>query len=324
MSNFFIFIESILFSVFKDLSFLNYPVHILEVFIVVFVSFFIGLITMSLYTYQKRENLVKEKIKIRKEFKIIKQRSLELKKSKDEVMENLRSIIKEKQELEKTVKKYKDEFDKIFSELNFEKLEKQNLTIENESYKKKDIESVKLKDEINNLKIVNSDFKNSNEKLGKEIADLIKENKKLKEKDEKLEREKEENIQKLKEEKEESLQKLKEEKKKFEEDKKKIVKTAKDKIQEEKEKLLESIGIVLESDKEDLKQLRGIGPYIEKKLNVLGIFAIRQIANFKKEDISRAESLIKYFPGRIKRDRWVEQAKEIQKKREKALESLKK
>ena len=50
---------------------------------------------------------------------------------------------------------------------------------------------------------------------------------------------------------------------------------------------------------------------IEEKLNVLGIFTLRQIANFNDEDVEIVTEAIEFFPGRIERDEWVSQAKEL-------------
>jgi predicted flap endonuclease-1-like 5' DNA nuclease/predicted nucleic acid-binding Zn-ribbon protein len=95
-------------------------------------------------------------------------------------------------------------------------------------------------------------------------------------------------------------------------------------FERKKQLLLDSIGVVAESEKEDLKQIRGIGPFIEKKLHKIGVYTLRQIANFTKDDIARATDLIKYFPGRIERDQWIFQAKEIMRVRDKNLELIKK
>ncbi len=110
-----------------------------------------------------------------------------------------------------------------------------------------------------------------------------------------------------------------------------VVKTEHKKLEEKEEEferkkrlLLESIGIVAESEKEDLKQIRGIGPFIEKKLHQIGVYTIQQIANFTKDDIVRATELIKYFPGRIERDQWIFQAHEMIRVRDKNLELIKK
>lgn len=62
---------------------------------------------------------------------------------------------------------------------------------------------------------------------------------------------------------------------------------------------------------DDLKQISGIGPAIEKQLKDHGISTLRQIASFTDEDIASLEGSIIRFPGRIKRERWVEQAKEL-------------
>ncbi|GAB5399597.1 MAG: hypothetical protein Aureis2KO_11820 [Aureisphaera sp.] len=62
------------------------------------------------------------------------------------------------------------------------------------------------------------------------------------------------------------------------------------------------------SNKQDLTQINGIGPYIEQKLNEIGIYNYEQISRFKDEDIRVLTELIDFFPGRIERDDWVGQA----------------
>jgi len=64
-------------------------------------------------------------------------------------------------------------------------------------------------------------------------------------------------------------------------------------------------------DSEDLTKINGIGPYIEQKLNEIGIYNYRQISRFKEEDIRVLTELIDFFPGRIERDDWVGQAEEL-------------
>ena len=59
---------------------------------------------------------------------------------------------------------------------------------------------------------------------------------------------------------------------------------------------------------QDLTRINGIGPYIELKLNEIGIYNYQQISRFKDEDIRVLTELIDFFPGRIERDNWVEQA----------------
>jgi predicted flap endonuclease-1-like 5' DNA nuclease len=63
--------------------------------------------------------------------------------------------------------------------------------------------------------------------------------------------------------------------------------------------------------KDDLKVINGIGPGIEKKLNKHGIFTYRQISEFTNESIIALTDVVKFFPGRIQRDRWVEQAAKL-------------
>ena len=111
---------------------------------------------------------------------------------------------------------------------------------------------------------------------------------------------------------------------KLNQEKKDIIETEKDRFEREKQLLLQSIGFVEEADKEDLKQIRGIGPFIEKKLHTIGVYSIKQIAKFTKDDVERATKLIKYFPGRIERDNWIFQATEIIRVRERKLEIIKK
>ncbi len=62
--------------------------------------------------------------------------------------------------------------------------------------------------------------------------------------------------------------------------------------------------------KDDLKTLVGVGPAMEKKLNDHGIVSYRQLAQLSDEDIKQLETAITKFSGRIRRDNWIEQAKE--------------
>ena len=61
----------------------------------------------------------------------------------------------------------------------------------------------------------------------------------------------------------------------------------------------------------DLTSISGIGGWIEKKLNALDIYTFKQIANFNSEDIETVSEAIEFFPGRIERDEWVHQAKDL-------------
>jgi ELWxxDGT repeat protein len=76
----------------------------------------------------------------------------------------------------------------------------------------------------------------------------------------------------------------------------------------------ETLGVASASEKDDLQTLKGIGPYIEEKLNALGIYTFKQISNMKGDLEDQVNIAIEFFPGRVKRDQWVMQAKELLKK----------
>ncbi|WP_394077756.1 hypothetical protein [Xanthobacter aminoxidans] len=61
---------------------------------------------------------------------------------------------------------------------------------------------------------------------------------------------------------------------------------------------------------DDLKQLKGIGPQNELRLNEIGIFHLRQIAAWTPEEAAWVGSYLA-FPGRIEREDWMGQAKAI-------------
>ena len=63
--------------------------------------------------------------------------------------------------------------------------------------------------------------------------------------------------------------------------------------------------------KDDLQVIKGIGPFIEEKLNALGIYMFVQIARMTPKLEEEVNIAIEFFPGRVKRDQWVKQAKEL-------------
>ncbi len=69
------------------------------------------------------------------------------------------------------------------------------------------------------------------------------------------------------------------------------------------------IGRATAAEADDLKDIVGIGPFLERKLHSLGIYTFRQIANFTKQDIDKVNDIIEFFPGRIERDNWVDQSR---------------
>lgn len=61
---------------------------------------------------------------------------------------------------------------------------------------------------------------------------------------------------------------------------------------------------------DDLKKLSGVGPALEKKLNENGVTTFAQIAAWTEADIADIDTKLS-FKGRIEREGWVDQAKEI-------------
>lgn len=61
---------------------------------------------------------------------------------------------------------------------------------------------------------------------------------------------------------------------------------------------------------DNLKQIKGIGPKIEASLQQLGIFHLDQIAGWSRADVDWVDAQLS-FKGRIRRERWVEQALEL-------------
>ncbi len=77
------------------------------------------------------------------------------------------------------------------------------------------------------------------------------------------------------------------------------------------EKLGENIHKSTLAEKDDLKKINGIGPFIEQKLNALGIYTFKQVSQFDPPFIQSLTEAIQFFPGRIERDDWVGQAKKL-------------
>ncbi|MCA0921648.1 50S ribosomal protein L21 [Pseudooceanicola nanhaiensis] len=63
---------------------------------------------------------------------------------------------------------------------------------------------------------------------------------------------------------------------------------------------------------DDLKKLSGVGPALEKKLLAAGITSFAQIAAWTEADIAKFDEELS-FKGRIEREGWVDQAKELSK-----------
>jgi predicted flap endonuclease-1-like 5' DNA nuclease len=82
-------------------------------------------------------------------------------------------------------------------------------------------------------------------------------------------------------------------------------------LAEVKAALGSKIAAATADEKDDLKRINGIGPFIENKLNNIGIYTFEQISQFDGDMVEKVTDAIEFFPGRIDRDDWVGQAKRL-------------
>ena len=64
-----------------------------------------------------------------------------------------------------------------------------------------------------------------------------------------------------------------------------------------------------DEQKDDLSKIHGIGPVFARTLNKMGLHTFVQIARWKPEDIAKVAKKLYTAPDRIKRDKWIEEAK---------------
>ena len=72
-----------------------------------------------------------------------------------------------------------------------------------------------------------------------------------------------------------------------------------------------TLGVASASEKDSLQTIKGIGPFIEEKLNALGIYTFEQVGNMTPDIEEQVNKAIEFFPGRVKRDQWAKQAREL-------------
>ncbi|MGB1234453.1 MAG: hypothetical protein ACPG5U_01820 [Planktomarina sp.] len=60
---------------------------------------------------------------------------------------------------------------------------------------------------------------------------------------------------------------------------------------------------------DDLKQIKGVGPKMEKLCNKLGFYHFDQIASWSDQEVAWVDANLEGFKGRVSRDTWVAQAK---------------
>ncbi|MEZ5041548.1 MAG: hypothetical protein R2828_16770 [Saprospiraceae bacterium] len=82
--------------------------------------------------------------------------------------------------------------------------------------------------------------------------------------------------------------------------------------------------VIEEHEKDDLSLINGVGPFIEKKLNDIGIYTYLQISQFDAEKIQQVTRDVAYFPGRIEKDDWVGQATKLHQLKLNSPDGLKK
>ena len=70
-----------------------------------------------------------------------------------------------------------------------------------------------------------------------------------------------------------------------------------------------------EKNRDQLTDIKGVGPVLEGKLHEAGIYYFKQVALLDKDGVIELQEQIPQFPGRIKRDKWVSQAKSLHRKK---------
>lgn len=66
--------------------------------------------------------------------------------------------------------------------------------------------------------------------------------------------------------------------------------------------------------KDDLKLISGVGPKMEELLHSFGVTTFYHLSKLDKDGINALNEKLEFFPGRIERDDWVGQAKELYQK----------
>ena len=64
-----------------------------------------------------------------------------------------------------------------------------------------------------------------------------------------------------------------------------------------------------DGQKDDLSKIHGIGPVFARTLNKMGLHTFVQIARWKTQDIAKVAKKLYTAPERIKRDKWIDEAK---------------
>ena len=66
-----------------------------------------------------------------------------------------------------------------------------------------------------------------------------------------------------------------------------------------------------EGGADDLKRIKGVGPKLENMLNEMGYYHFDQIAAWSADEVAWVDQNLEGFKGRVSRDEWVSQAKQL-------------
>ena len=77
------------------------------------------------------------------------------------------------------------------------------------------------------------------------------------------------------------------------------------------EKLLHSIGTATKAEADDLKEINGIGPAYEERLNEVGVYTYEQISKLKVADRKELSAIDGITREKIESEEWVKQAKAL-------------
>ena len=58
-----------------------------------------------------------------------------------------------------------------------------------------------------------------------------------------------------------------------------------------------TLGVASVDDRDDLQTIKGVGPFIEEKLNALGIYTFAQVGNMTSKIEEEVNKAIEFFPG---------------------------
>ncbi|KCZ60986.1 hypothetical protein [Hyphomonas chukchiensis] len=64
-------------------------------------------------------------------------------------------------------------------------------------------------------------------------------------------------------------------------------------------------------DADDLERINGVGPMLCELLHEVGVFYFWQVAEWSPQDVEWVDGKLQHFKGRITRDRWVDQARDL-------------